>query len=62
MASKRRSCSGKIRYGDQTGAVRTIISMKKAGKAAGGELHPYKCKFCRKWHIGHNPKRRIYHD
>ncbi len=53
MASKRRlrekSCNGKIKH-TLTGA----LQHKKLLKVQGGEnIHAYKCRFCKYYHIGH---------
>ncbi len=49
MASKRRlrrrSCEGKIRHVEVDGAY-------AHSKSLGWPYHPYKCKFCKGYHIG----------
>jgi len=57
MASKRhvrrKSCTGKIKYESKEDAViKTIIIKRKTGE----KLNAYKCKFCKRYHIGHKPK------
>lgn len=61
MASKRRlrrnSCQGKVRYPDQTAAVRVLIGINRDFNRSGlprfGRLRSYPCKFCGGWHLGH---------
>jgi hypothetical protein len=59
MASKRRirrlQCGGKIRYETQDqayGGLRKHTLMRKET----WPMSPYRCRFCRGWHIGHTPK------
>lgn len=52
MSSKRRvrakSCEGKVRH--ETAAAAWVA----AGKTGKG-VTSYKCRFCRKFHVGHEP-------
>lgn len=48
------SC-GKARYGSFAAAKRSVRALQKAGKDRSyeGYLHPYVCKVCRVYHVGH---------
>lgn len=56
MASKRRvrrrSCEGKRQYASAN--IATASSRRLTGVGT-GNLHAYRCKFCRQWHTGHRP-------
>jgi hypothetical protein len=41
------SCLGKIKHEDIYGAIGHLKRLNKA------DLGPYKCRYCRFWHIGH---------
>jgi len=49
---RRKQCGNKIKYADQTAAVAAIIGLEK--KKSAFLLRSYKCKFCKKWHIGNH--------
>lgn len=51
----RRQCEGKIPHETQVAAVAHKVSLKKQGAA---RMHAYKCKRCKKWHVGHLPRPR----
>jgi hypothetical protein len=55
MASKRRlrrkSCTGKIRYNDQSSAAAQAFRARVFRQA--GNVRAYLCKFCNGYHIGH---------
>lgn len=57
MASKRnkrrRSCESKKAYPSQTEAVSAVIGLSRKGS----DVHTYKCQFCHRWHVGHQPYR-----
>jgi hypothetical protein len=57
MSSKRRirknSCTGKVVYETKEAAITANICYYKK-KLHDYCLHEYKCKFCKKWHLGHN--------
>ncbi len=44
LGFKERSCAGKVKFKKAKHAF-------AASRALG--LHPYRCEFCRRWHIGH---------
>jgi hypothetical protein len=54
MASKRRlrrkSCDGKIKYATQKDAN---IGLSKYYMKLKSPMRAYKCKFCKKFHLGH---------
>jgi hypothetical protein len=58
MASKRqerrKSCEGKIKFNSQKDAESASVSY---GKTYHVWMTAYHCKFCRKFHIGHPPRR-----
>lgn len=47
----RRQCGSKARFGTETGAARKAAWLRRIGE---GDLHAYRCPFCRFWHIGHH--------
>lgn len=54
MSSKRRmrrkGCAGKVKHATQAAAVAHAISLlRKDGESLG----TYRCRFCKKWHVGH---------
>ena len=57
MSSKRnvrkKSCSNKEKYETSNSAWREIRYIYDNDKKRDGRLHPYKCIFCKKYHIGH---------
>lgn len=50
---KRKECFGKIAHPDREAAVEAAISLDRA-HATYKNMHAYKCRFCKKWHVGHN--------
>ncbi len=58
MSSKRRiranACEGKVRHLSEAHAKYACFLEKQR---LGEWLIYYKCKFCRRWHIGHPPKK-----
>lgn len=62
MASKRRirrkACEGKQRFDSQTKATAALLSLQR-DKGWQGRLNAYCCPFCKGWHYGHAPRRRI---
>jgi hypothetical protein len=63
MASKRHvrylSCGDKMAYTSESAAKEAARQLGRKGKAW---LSPYRCRFCRRWHVGHMPheaRRRI---
>ena len=63
MASKRRlrkkSCGGKVGYESaHAGYLAMIALYRKDAKHLGFEkMNVYKCRFCKKYHIGHRKKK-----
>jgi hypothetical protein len=55
MASKRRlrrnGCTGKRQYENQAQAITAVIGYRRRTGDRG--MHPYRCNFCRFWHLGH---------
>jgi hypothetical protein len=47
---RRRSCEGKQRHEDETGAVAHC-------KSLGWSWRAYRCKFCKGWHVGRPTKK-----
>ena len=47
-----KSCTGKKRYRSKTEAMSMINIQKEYGEEM-GEIQPYKCDFCKQWHLGH---------
>jgi len=47
-----KSCAGKKKYRTEAEAADMISIQMEYGKAMEG-VHPYRCGFCDKWHIGH---------
>ncbi len=58
MASKRhlrrKSCEGKMAFNDFFSAARHAVYR---AHQSGDYLLAYRCRFCRKFHIGHPPRR-----
>lgn len=46
---------GKARYDGEASARRAMRTMQRHGKGRRdrGRLHPYLCRACRGWHVGH---------
>jgi hypothetical protein len=53
-ALPRRGC-GKASYASESAARRSMRTMQKwgRGRSYAGRLHPYLCRECRAWHVGH---------
>jgi hypothetical protein len=51
-ALRRRSCEGKQKHSRLSDAVAHLRSLAASGYSV-GEVHPYRCAFCRSWHVGH---------
>ena len=60
MASKRhqrrKSCEGKIQYPDESAAAEIA---KRLTRRDSTRMSWYRCKFCKKWHIGHRQNARF---
>lgn len=52
---KSKSCTGKKKYKTEREAAFMIDVQKEYGKDMNG-VHPCRCEFCDKWHIGHEMK------
>ena len=52
---RRRSCEGKARHADKTGAVLAVNQLWVKSRA---RVHPYECRFCGGWHVGRPPEKR----
>ncbi len=51
---RRKSCEGKIKFNSEQDAERAAGSYSATFKVW---MTAYHCKFCKKYHIGHPPKR-----
>jgi len=49
---KAKSCTGKKKYRSGSEALDMINIQVEYGKKM-DDVHPYRCVFCNKWHIGH---------
>jgi len=47
-----KSCTGKKRYRSESEAMSMLNTQRQYGEKM-GEIHPYKCGFCKQWHLGH---------
>ncbi len=47
-----KSCTGKKKYRSKLEAISMINIQKEYGEKM-GDIHPYKCGFCKQWHLGH---------
>ena len=47
-------CESKIYYRKKKTAVLALRSIKRTGKILLTNFKPYKCFYCRGWHIGHS--------
>lgn len=52
-AQRRRACTGKRAYPDHASAGRAAAG---ARETFGEYLVPYRCSFCRQFHVGHPPR------
>ena len=63
MSSKRRirkqSCDGKKQYETQEKAQNSLFRQKRQNILTGW-FNVYKCKFCKKFHLGHNKKIKLH--
>lgn len=61
MASKRRirrkCCDGKRRYESKEEAGKALYGLVMNTKVTFREMNIYRCRFCKKYHIGHKPKK-----
>lgn len=48
------ACDGKQAHNTQAQALDHMHSLIRNGAA---HLRVYRCRFCRKWHVGHPPRR-----
>lgn len=55
-SKQKRICEAKIKYASKEAAQ---IVVSKLFKSQGLCKHPYKCKFCGKWHVGSNKRLKI---
>lgn len=56
MSSKRRlrrECRGKVAYAELAQARVASSSLRRRGEG----VHVYKCPLCRRFHVGHTPRR-----
>lgn len=53
--TRHRGRCGKTRYSSERAAMADIRAMQRHGKGRvyEGRLHPYVCRECRCWHVGH---------
>jgi hypothetical protein len=51
--SKARACGEKQRYADEQEALQAAYLVKLNH---GERLSPYRCPFCREWHLGHSDR------
>jgi hypothetical protein len=51
---RRRSCEGKTAY---PSIDKARYAAHLASKRSSEKIVPYRCEFCRQWHIGHPPAR-----
>jgi hypothetical protein len=49
---KAKGCVGKVQYKSKKDALKAINGLHKAAGYQ-GNLHPYRCQFCGKYHFGH---------
>lgn len=49
--TRAKSCTGKHRHNSRFDALYHIKRLRKKDGAV--RMHPYKCKFCKMWHVGH---------
>lgn len=54
--TRARACTGKKPHDDRTAALSHIYALKRSDGAV--RMSPYRCPYCRKWHVGHLPRRR----
>jgi len=47
-------CTGKVKYDSELHAFWTLREMEKAGVGKiTKKMHPYECRWCSSWHVGH---------
>jgi hypothetical protein len=49
---RRRSCGEKASYASEDEAREAV---RQLGRKGGTWLRQYRCRFCRRWHLGHTP-------
>jgi hypothetical protein len=47
-----KSCTGKKRYRSESEAMAMISTQQEYGEEM-HEIRPYRCDFCKQWHLGH---------
>jgi len=47
-----KSCTGKKRYRSESEARSMLVTQQGYGEEM-DDVHPYKCVFCKQWHLGH---------
>ncbi len=53
---RRRECTRKRAYSSEEEARRVVRSFRRSLPAYDGRwLYPYRCPWCRQWHIGNRP-------
>jgi hypothetical protein len=50
---RNKSCTGKKKYRTEAEAADMISTQMEFGRSMDG-VHPYRCRFCNKWHLGHS--------
>lgn len=51
--SKVVSCVGKTKWRTERSAQQAVTSIKRDGGDMDSTVRPYRCNFCRRWHVGH---------
>jgi hypothetical protein len=52
VSFRTKSCTGKKKYRSEAEALDMISTQAEYGKKM-DDVHPYRCEFCNKWHLGH---------
>ena len=52
--NRSRSCEEKTYHKTETQAAKAAFAYKRRVAMRLSEIHPYKCGYCRGWHIGHD--------
>ncbi|MFI6639974.1 hypothetical protein [Streptomyces sp. NPDC050504] len=54
--TRARACTGKHAHRDRAAALAQIASLRRMDGAV--RMAPYRCPYCRHWHVGHLPGSR----
>jgi hypothetical protein len=56
--TKRRECGTKIRHETKESALGQAGQLRRRFAATRSTANVYRCRWCKYWHVGHQPRRR----